>query len=122
MVNFGPLATVPERFRERRLHQHNPSITLMRTTPAENDRLGKEIAEKACAAQGPTAILLPLRGVSGLDREGQPFWWPEADEALFASVRQWVAPQVEVREIDAHINDAAFAEAAATTLLRFLGR
>jgi uncharacterized protein (UPF0261 family) len=65
-------------------------------------------------------VLIPLRGVSALDREGQPFWWPEADAALFASVRQWVAPQVEVIEIDAHINDAAFATAAAETLLRLM--
>src|SRR5262249_6630015 len=63
MVNFGPPETVPEKFRGRRFYQHNPTITLMRTTPEENDRLGKEIAEKASAARGPTAILVPLKGV-----------------------------------------------------------
>ena len=70
MVNFGPPETVPEKFRGRRFYQHNPTVTLMRTTPEENDQLGKEIAHKASAAKGPTAVVVPLRGVSALDREG----------------------------------------------------
>src|SRR5260370_8988144 len=117
MVNFGPPATVPDKFGGRRFYQHNPSVTLMRTTPEENDRLGKEIAEKASAARGPTAVLVPRRGVSAIDRAGQPFWWPEADEALFQSLRQWMSPQVRLIEVDLHINDPEFAELAARTLL-----
>jgi uncharacterized protein (UPF0261 family) len=122
MVNFGPPDSVPEKFRGRRFYQHNPTVTLMRTTPEENDKLGKEIAEKASAARGPTAVLLPLRGVSAIDREGQPFAWPEADAALFHSVRHWISPHVERIELDLHINDPAFAEACAGTLLRLLGQ
>jgi uncharacterized protein (UPF0261 family) len=121
MVNFGPPASVPEKFKGRRFYQHNPTVTLMRTTPEENDRLGKEIAEKASAAKGPTAVLVPLQGVSAIDAGGQPFWWPEADAALFQSLRNWMSPRVELIELDMHINDPAFAEATATTLLRFLG-
>jgi uncharacterized protein (UPF0261 family) len=121
MVNFGPPETVPEKFRGRRFYPHNPSVTLMRTTPEENDRLGKEIAEKASAARGPTAVLVPLRGVSAIDREGQPFWWPEADAALFQSLRHWLSPHVELIEADLHVNDPGFAELAARTLLRLLG-
>src|SRR5262249_18590216 len=120
MVNFGPRATVPEKFRHRRFYQHNPNVTLMRTTPEENDQLGKEIAAKASAARGPTAVLVPLRGASAIDAVGQPFWWPEADEALFQSLRLWMSPAVELIELDLHINDQAFAEAAANTLLRLL--
>jgi uncharacterized protein (UPF0261 family) len=120
MVNFGPQDTVPEKFKDRKFYIHNSNVTLMRTTPAENDKLGKEIAEKASAAQGPTAILLPLKGVSAIDREGQPFWWPEADRALFQSIRNWVGPQVKVIELDLHINDAEFARIAADTLLNYL--
>jgi uncharacterized protein (UPF0261 family) len=120
MVNFGPPDTVPEKCRGRRFYQHNPTVTLMRTTPEENDRLGKEIAEKASAARGPTAVLVPLRGVSAIDREGQPFWWPEADRALFQSLRNWVGPQVQLVELDLHINDPQFAQAAAETLLRLM--
>lgn len=122
MVNFGPPDTVPEKFKGRRFHQHNPNVTLMRTTPEENDKLGKEIAHKASASKGPTAILLPLRGVSAIDAEGKPFWWPEADKALFDSIRLWKAPSVELIELDLHINDPAFAETAARKLLSFLGK
>jgi uncharacterized protein (UPF0261 family) len=120
MVNFGPPETVPEKFKGRRFYQHNPTVTLMRTTPDENDKLGKEIAEKASAARGPTAVLVPLRGVSAIDSEGQPFWWPEADRALFDSLRLWMGPQVERIELDLHINDPAFARAAVQTLLRLM--
>ncbi len=122
MVNFGPPDSVPEKYRGRRFHAHNPQVTLMRTTPEENDRLGKEIAHKASAARGPTAVLVPLRGVSALDREGGPFWQPEADAALFQSLRNWMSADVEFVELDLHMNDPAFAERAAAMLLRYLGR
>jgi uncharacterized protein (UPF0261 family) len=121
MVNFGPPETVPAKFQSRRFYQHNPSVTLMRTTPEENDRLGKEIAEKASAARGPTAVLVPLKGVSAIDKEGGPFWWPEADRALFQSLRNWISPSVALVELDLHINDPPFADAAAKTLLRLMG-
>jgi uncharacterized protein (UPF0261 family) len=120
MVNFGPRDTVPAQFRERRFYQHNANVTLMRTTPEENARLGCEIAEKAGAAAGPTAIVLPLRGVSAIDKEGQPFWWPEADAALFDALRRHIPAQVRLVEVDAHINDPVFAETATRTLLEML--
>jgi uncharacterized protein (UPF0261 family) len=121
MVNFGPPETVPEKYKSRRFHQHNPTVTLMRTTPEEMDRLGKEIAEKISAANGPAALVLPLRGVSAIDVEGKSFWWPEADAALFQSIRNWVAPGVDVTELDLHINDPAFAAACAEKLLMMMG-
>jgi uncharacterized protein (UPF0261 family) len=120
MVNFGPRDTIPEPFRGRRFYQHNPTVTLMRTTPEENDALGKEIAHKASASKGPTAVLVPLRGISAIDREGQPFWWPEADAALYASLRNWMSPHVQFVELDLHINDPEFAQAAANKLLQFI--
>jgi uncharacterized protein (UPF0261 family) len=122
MVNFGPPETVPEKFRGRRFYHHNPTVTLMRTTPEENDALGKEIAHKASAAQSPTAVLVPLRGVSAIDAEGQPFWWPQADAALFQSLRAWMSPHVRLIELDLHVNDPAFGAAAAATLLDLLDR
>jgi uncharacterized protein (UPF0261 family) len=121
MVNFGPPDTVPDKYKHRRFYQHNPTVTLMRTTPEENDKIGKEIAEKACAAKGPTCVMLPLRGVSSIDAEGKPFWWPEADQALFQSIRNWVYG-VELVELDLHINDPAFAAAAANKLQQYMAR
>lgn len=120
MVNFGPRDTVPAAFAGRRLHVHNPNVTLMRTTPAENARLGEIIASKLNRATGPTTVLLPLGGVSAIDRPGQPFHDPEADRALFEALRRHLQPHVTVRELDANINDPAFADAIADTLLAAL--
>jgi uncharacterized protein (UPF0261 family) len=122
MVNFGPPETIPEKYRDRKFYRHNPTVTLMRTTPEELDALGKEIAEKASAAAGPTKVLLPLRGVSAIDAEGMPFWWPEADAALFQSIRNWIHPPGLLAEYDLHINDPAFAEAAAEQLMKMMLR
>jgi uncharacterized protein (UPF0261 family) len=120
MVNFGPPDSVPDKFQGRRFYQHNPTVTLMRTTPEENDRIGLEIAQKASAAKGPTAILLPLRGVSAIDKEGGPFWWPEADRTLFERIRGELSSRVELIELDLHINDPEFAQAAATKLVELI--
>jgi uncharacterized protein (UPF0261 family) len=120
MVNFGPSETVPEKFLGRRFYRHNPTVTLMRTTPEENDRLGLDIAQKASAAKGPTAILLPLRGVSAIDKESEPFWWPEADRALFQRIRNELSSRVDLIELDMHINDPPFAQAAAQKLLELI--
>jgi uncharacterized protein (UPF0261 family) len=120
MVNFGPRETVPERFNDRKFHVHNASVTLMRTTPAENTRLGEIIAEKLNRSKGPVTVLLPLRGVSALDAPEKPFHDPVADAALFDSLRANVGPNVRLVELDLHINDAAFADAIAEQLLTLL--
>jgi len=112
MVNFGPRETVPERFRQRNLYQHNPSVTLMRTTAEEMAELGRRVAAKLAAATGPAALFLPLRGVSALDSEGQPFADPEADRRCFDAMRAGLAGGgAELVEIDAHINDPRFGTA-----------
>jgi uncharacterized protein (UPF0261 family) len=121
MVNFGAVETIPPQFRDRKLYKHNATVTLMRTTPDECREIGRRVAEKLSSATGPVVLVIPLRGVSMLDAEGQPFYDPSADEALYASLREHVAANVRVREIDAHINDPAFAEALATELLALLG-
>ena len=116
MVNFGPPETVPARFAGRRLHQHNPQVTLMRTTPAENVAIAAEMAARLNEARGPVRVLLPLRGVSALDREGEAFWDPAADAAFREALLARLRPEIGVRAIDAHINDEAFALAAAAEL------
>jgi uncharacterized protein (UPF0261 family) len=116
MVNFGPRETVPPQFEERNLYVHNPTVTLMRTTPEECAELGRRIARKLSAATGPTALFVPLRGVSMIATEGGPFHDPAADEALFAALREGLGPNVEVHELDLDVNDPAFADAMANRL------
>jgi uncharacterized protein (UPF0261 family) len=120
MVNFGTIETVPVALRTRRLHRHTPHVTLLRTTPLECAEIGRRIAEQLNRARGPTVLVLPLQGVSQIDAEGQPFHDPEADRALFDALRGSVAPPVTIVEVDAHINDAAFADAVATTFLALM--
>jgi uncharacterized protein (UPF0261 family) len=117
MVNFREPDSVPDEF-QNRLFRHNPTVTLMRTTADENQKLGAEIAAKAAAASGPTAVLLPLQGVSAIDCAGQPFDDPAARTALFESIRS--GNSIEVEEHDCHINDESFADAAAAKLLSMM--
>ena len=120
MVNFGPRNTVPDKFADRLLYVHTPNVTLMRTTPEECARLGEIIAGKLNRSTAPTTLLIPLKGVSALDREGQIFHDPAADAALFDAIRKTVGPAVTLVELDMHINDPAFADAIADTLLTSL--
>jgi uncharacterized protein (UPF0261 family) len=115
MVNFGARDTVPERFEDRNLYVHNPVVTLMRTTKEENAELGRRIASKLSKATGPTALFIPLGGVSMIDAPDQPFHDPEADAALFEELRK-VDDNVELVEMDEHVNDPAFAKAMVAKL------
>ena len=121
MVNFWEPEALPAQFRGRRLYQHNAKQTLVRTTPDENVQLGEIIAGKLNASRGPVAVYLPLRGVSVISAEGKPFHWPEADRALFDTLKSRLRPDIPCREMDCHINDAPFAEAMAQHLLAMCG-
>jgi uncharacterized protein (UPF0261 family) len=114
MVNFGARETVPKTFEGRKFYIHNPQVTLMRTTPAENRAIGTWIVERLNRMAGPVRFLLPLKGVSAIDAAGQPFHDGEADAALFAAIREgWAAARNRrLVEVDAHINDPAFAAEA----------
>jgi uncharacterized protein (UPF0261 family) len=111
---------MPAAFRERKIYRHNPSVTLMRTTPDECREIGRRIADQLNAATGPTVVLLPLRGVSMIDRDGQPFHDAAADAALFGALREGLKPDIRVRELDSHINDPEFAHALADELLALM--
>ena len=121
MVNFGPRDSVPDRFGDRLFYEHNPTVTLMRTTPEECAELGRRIARKLNAATGPLTLFVPLRGVSMIAVEGQVFHDPEADEALLAALREGLDPSVDVRELDLDINDPDFAAAMADRLHELAG-
>ena len=121
MVNFGGVETIPQKFKDRILYVHNPQVTLMRTTPEECAELGKIIAAKLNQCTGPATLFMPLKGVSMIDAEGQPFHSPEADAALFRAVRDNLdTDKVELIEMNLNINDLDFAVAVANRLLRML--
>jgi len=112
MVNFWGRETVPKQFDERLFHIHNANVTLMRTTPSENRRIGEWIAQRLNRMLGHVRFLIPDGGVSALDAPGHPFWWPEADAELFDAIVRHTE-QTEARRIvrvPAHINDTAFVD------------
>jgi uncharacterized protein (UPF0261 family) len=116
MVNFGGIETIPAQFSQRHFHQHNATVTLMRTTPAENAELGRIIAHKLNLARGPVTLFIPLKGISMIAVEGQSFYDPDADRALIAALKAHLDPKVEVVEMDLPINDPQFAQAMADRL------
>ena len=116
MINFGPLETVPERYRDRTLHVHNAGVTLMRTTPDENAELGALIARKVNRATGPVSVFIPTGGVSMIDAPGQPFHDPAADRTLLEALRGGLGPDVECVEMPVNINDPSFGLAMADRL------
>jgi uncharacterized protein (UPF0261 family) len=117
MVNFGARDTVPAKFEGRRFYQHNPQVTLMRTTPEECRQLGEVMARKLNLSRGPVTVLLPLRGISVISAHGQPFHDAAADEALFSALKSHLRKDIPVQELDCNINDAAFAEACVKELV-----
>ncbi len=121
MVNFWAPETVPEKFKERLFYRHNPSVTLMRTTAVENQELGRIFAEKLNLSRGPVAVYLPLGGISVISAPGGPFHSPEADKALFDAIKARLRSDISVYEIDADINDGAFARAMAEGLMEMMG-
>jgi len=122
MVNFGPRESVPTKFAGRKFYQHNPQVTLMRTTPDECRQLGQKLAEKLNLSTGPVTVLLPLRGGSVIGAPGGPFHDPAADAVLFRELKSTLRPDIIVQELDGAINDLPFAEACAQALLNHLKR
>jgi uncharacterized protein (UPF0261 family) len=116
----GIPAVVAEKYGDRLFYPHNPNVTLMRTTPEENVELGRRFAEALNASTGPTAVYLPLKGISVISAPGQPFHSPEADDALFSTIKENLRPDIPVYELDLNINDPAFAEAVTKKLLELM--
>jgi uncharacterized protein (UPF0261 family) len=119
MVNFYAPDSVPEKFTGRRFYHHNANVTLMRTTAEECAAIGDQIARKLARANGPVTVLLPSRGVSAIDRTGQPFDDPAARRALHDAIMSGL-PGRDVQELDLHINDETFADAAAAKLIKLM--
>jgi uncharacterized protein (UPF0261 family)/ABC-type branched-subunit amino acid transport system ATPase component len=124
MVNFGAPDTIPERYRGRKLHVHNPQVTLMRTTAEENERIGRWIGERLNAMDGPVRFFLPEGGVSALDALGQPFWDPDADTALFRALDQTMrqTSNRQLIRLKRNINEPEFAAAIVAAFRSIVGR
>jgi len=120
MVNFWAPESIPEKYRQRLFYQHNPNVTLMRTTPEENRELGRRLAERVNESNGPVVVYLPLKGISVISAPGQPFYSVEADQALFGAIKENLTPEIPIHELDVNINDPAFADAVAKGLLDLL--
>ena len=120
MVNFWARETVPDKYDGRLFNEWAPNVTLMRTNEDENEEMGRVLAQKANRSKGPVAFFLPLKGVSMLDAPGKDFWWPEANRALFDSIKKHLEPHIPVYELDNNINDDEFADAVTEKMLEFL--
>ncbi|KPL84041.1 hypothetical protein SE15_02310 [Thermanaerothrix daxensis] len=120
MANFWGMDTVPEKYRNRKLYQWNPNVTLLRTNVEENIKIGEMIARAANESKGPVAVLVPLKGVSMLDSPGGAFWDPEADRACFDAIKRNLRPDIPYLELDYNINDPEFSGKVAETLLEML--
>jgi uncharacterized protein (UPF0261 family) len=120
MCNFWAPDTVPAKYKDRKFYQWNPNITLMRTTPEENARMGEIFAQKLNAATGPVVVLIPLGGWSELDLPGKAFYWPEANAAFINALKANLRPDIQVIEMAEDINDPAFSGKTAQTLMDML--
>ncbi|OTN88137.1 hypothetical protein A5819_000589 [Enterococcus sp. 7E2_DIV0204] len=121
MVNFGAVDTIPEKYQDQLFYQHNPMVTLMRTTAEENKKLGEKIAEKLNQVTSKSILMLPLKGLSSLDSKGHEFYAPTIDQVLFDTLTANINnPLVEIISLNYTINDPQFATAAAENLTQLM--
>ncbi len=120
MVNFGERESVPDKFKDRTFYIHNPQVTLMRTSADECKELGKVIAKKINTYTAPVTVLIPQKGISVISQEGQPFYNPDADSALFNTIANELRNDIPLRLLDCDINNPKFATACAEALLENL--
>lgn len=117
MVNFGPKETVPEQYKNRLLYQHNPSVTLIWTTVEENVKIGHKIAEKLNKADTNTALVIPVKGISAIDKDGEIFYDEKATQALINTIKENLNSDITIHELDYHINDKTFSNEVSRILI-----
>jgi uncharacterized protein (UPF0261 family) len=121
-IAFSPPDKIPENFKERKIYWHTPEVAIVRANRDEMAAIGKAMAEKLNKALGPTAVVIPLKGFSPGNRQGKALFDPEADAAFIEVLKRNIKPSVRVVEVDAHINDEAFAEKAVNLLGELMAR
>jgi uncharacterized protein (UPF0261 family) len=118
--NQGPRDELPERYLSRKTYFHNPVATLVRLTKDEEAELGRDVATRLNEARGPVRVVVPTQGFSLADAEGGDLWDPEADAAFVDSLRETLRPDIPFEEVDAHVDDAHFAELVANRYLNLI--
>ena len=119
-IVLPPRDQVPEKFKNRRLNFHNPTMTTIRTTAEENTQIATFIAEKLNRAKGPVCVIFPLGGLSSIDRPGKIFYDPEANRALFSTLKQKLNPKIEIIEDEHHLDDPEFAVRVGESMIRLM--
>lgn len=119
-ILMGPVETLAPEFKQRKHYKFNPAVSLVTTTPAEMETIAGVMAEKLNKAKGPTSVVIPLRGFSMYCHEGESLCDPERDKAFIDAFKKYLAPHIQVKEVDAHINDRFFAETAADEMMRLM--
>jgi uncharacterized protein (UPF0261 family) len=120
LTTHGAPNAVPEAMRGRPLYYHNPEFTLARTLRDEMAAIGATMARKLNLAKGPVVVMVPTRGLSQPNRPGGVFWDPEADAALLAELKAGLRPDIPLIAVEAHLNDASFAERVADEFLKLM--
>jgi uncharacterized protein (UPF0261 family) len=119
-ILLGPIANLEEKYKNRQMYFFNPAVTMVRMTHEEMATVGRVMAEKLNKATGPTRVLIPLKGFCMYCHPGEPLHDPEGDRMLIESLKKHLKPQISVQELDAHINDPEFADAAASSLMQLI--
>jgi uncharacterized protein (UPF0261 family) len=120
MCNFWAPETIPAQFKDRLLYKWNPNITLMRTTPEENTKMGEIFAEKLNKTKAPIAVFIPMGGFSEIDFPAKPFWWPEANQAFVDALKKNLRSDIPVVISDLDVNNPEFSGMVAEKLIEFL--
>jgi len=120
IINFWGPETIPEKYKNARIYKHNDKQYLVRTNIEQSSELGRIIAGKLNQSTGPVEVFIPLRGISVISSAGGPYYWPEADRALFDALRDNLRKDIPYHELDFNINDQGFAKAMADALLAMM--
>lgn len=121
MITFGERESLPEKYKDRVVYMHNPAITVVKSNIEENVTFGIKVGEKLNQCKNNAVLLLPLQGISMNDKVGSEYYGPREDQALFITLKKVINnPLVEVIDVDAHINDEAFAIFVARKLVALM--
>ena len=115
VLEFDSPETIPVQFKDRKIFWYD-FRSGVRTSAEELMILAKTIAGKLNRARGPVKVVIPMRGWSEADSEGGPLYEPQTNQVFIDELRRLLRSEIPIREVDAHINEPAFAQAAVEAL------